>query len=91
MQRRECRPRPGQREALDERNQLTRRATSPRVGSRMGIERSDAVVSIKLIPALQRAQANPGFSGESGEGYLVFDVKSKNPPPLSAAHHIATW
>ena len=51
----------------------------------MGIERSDAVVSIKLIPALQRAQANPGFSGESGEGYLVFDVKSKNPPPLSAA------
>jgi hypothetical protein len=38
------------------------------------VECSDAVVSVELVPALERAQANPGFSGESGERYLVLDV-----------------
>lgn len=91
MQRRERWPRPGQREALDERNQFARRATSPRVGSRMRVECSDAVVAVELLPALQRAQADPGLSGKSGERYLVLDMKSKNPPPLLAAHRISTW
>ncbi len=50
------------------------RATNAGVGSRLRVECSDAVVSVELVPALERAQANPGFSGESGERYLVLDV-----------------
>ncbi len=85
---RERRPGSRQCEPLDERDGLGRGAARTGVRPRMRVEASDAPFAVELVPALQGAQADPAVSGESGEGYLVFDVKSENPPPLDAAHGI---
>lgn len=85
MQRRDRRTRPGQGEPLDGGDGRRIRAPAALVRPRSVIEPGEPVPLIELMPALQRPRADAALAGEGREGDLIFDVKSKDPPPLEAA------
>jgi len=80
--------RPAQRKLFDERHELRRRVRYTSIRSSVRVEGGDAAFLVELMPALQCAEADAGVAREGGEGYLVFDVESENPPPLVTVHGI---
>lgn len=81
--------RAGQRQPFDERHGVPGCAADTSIGARVSIEGRDAAVSVGLVPALQRSNADPRFPGDDSERNLVLDMKSKSMPPMHTVHDAA--
>jgi hypothetical protein len=73
-------------QAFDERHSLRLGPSRSAVTARLSVERGEAAIAVQVMPALKCSRADPGFSGEGGEGNLVFDMQPKNPPPPLTVH-----
>ncbi|KQM59244.1 hypothetical protein ASF06_06425 [Agreia sp. Leaf244] len=77
---RKGRARPGQFEPFNERHILGSSGAGAGVRARVRVASGAAAVPVQLVPPLQCSQFNSGIADENGEGYLVFDGKSKDSP-----------
>lgn len=73
-------------ESFDERHGFRCGAASACVDAGTQVQRRDPAVLEGPMPALKGAEADLGFPGQLGKGDLVFDVQSKDLPPLRAVH-----
>lgn len=73
-------------ESLDERHGFRCGVAPAGIDSGTRIQRRDSPILKQPVPALKRTQADLRFPGQLREGDLIFDVQSKDPPPLRAIH-----
>jgi hypothetical protein len=59
-------------------------------GARVVAEAFNTAGAVAGFPSFESAQAYAGVTGEGGEGYLVFDVQSEDPPTLDRVHQVYT-
>lgn len=86
MERSEGGARSRQSQALDEFHGLRPGPSHSPVATKVSVERRETAITVEMMPALKRSRADPSFPSEDDERDLVFDMQSKNPPPLLAVH-----
>ena len=77
-------------EPFDERHGFRCGAASASIDPGAQVQGRNATVLEGPVRALKGAEADLGFPGQVGKGDLVFDVQSKDLPPLRAVHEATT-